>query len=48
VVAGITAYFEPGRTVDDLFRDCLHLIIDPPAATGETRDDVREASAGDG
>lgn len=30
VVAGITAYFEPGRTVDDLFRDCLELIIEPP------------------
>jgi TetR/AcrR family tetracycline transcriptional repressor len=27
VVAGITAYFEPGRTVDDLFRDCLELIV---------------------
>jgi TetR/AcrR family tetracycline transcriptional repressor len=31
VVAGITAYFQPGRTVDDLFRDCLQLIIDPDA-----------------
>ena len=31
MIAGITEYFEPGRTVDDLFRDCLRLIIDPPA-----------------
>jgi hypothetical protein len=29
VVAGITEYFQPDRTVDDLFRDCLQLIIDP-------------------
>jgi TetR/AcrR family tetracycline transcriptional repressor len=34
VVAGITAYFQPGRTVDDLFRDCLQLIIDPAGGTG--------------
>jgi TetR/AcrR family tetracycline transcriptional repressor len=27
VVAGITEYFQPGRTVDDLFADCLALII---------------------
>jgi TetR/AcrR family tetracycline transcriptional repressor len=32
VVAGITAYFQPGRTVDDLFRDCLALIIEPGTA----------------
>jgi len=31
VVAGITEYFQPGRTVDDVFRDCLRLIIDPAA-----------------
>jgi TetR/AcrR family transcriptional regulator, tetracycline repressor protein len=29
VIAGITEYFQPGRTVDDLFLDCLKLIIDP-------------------
>jgi Tetracyclin repressor-like, C-terminal domain len=27
VIAGVTEYFEPGRTVDDLFADCLALII---------------------
>ena len=27
VIAGITEYFEPGRTVDDLYADCLALII---------------------
>lgn len=32
VVAGITEYFQPGRTVDDLFRDCLELIIEGAAA----------------
>jgi TetR/AcrR family transcriptional regulator, tetracycline repressor protein len=31
MTAAITAYFQPGRTVDDLFRDCLQLIIDPPS-----------------
>lgn len=30
LVAGIAAYFEPGRTVDDLFEDCLRLVVDPP------------------
>jgi TetR/AcrR family tetracycline transcriptional repressor len=34
VVAGITEYFQPGRTVDDLFRDCLQLIIDPVGEAG--------------
>jgi TetR/AcrR family transcriptional regulator, tetracycline repressor protein len=29
VVAGIAEYFQPGRTVDDLFGDCLQLIIEP-------------------
>lgn len=28
LVAGVTEYFEPGRTVDDLFADCLALVID--------------------
>ena len=27
VVAAITDYFQPGRTVDDLFRDCLEVVI---------------------
>jgi TetR/AcrR family transcriptional regulator, tetracycline repressor protein len=27
VIAGITEYFQPGRTVDDLFRECLQLIM---------------------
>lgn len=29
VIAGITEYFEPGRTGDDLFRECLQLIVEP-------------------
>ena len=32
VMAGVTEYFQPGRTVDDLFRDCLDQIIHGPAA----------------
>jgi TetR/AcrR family tetracycline transcriptional repressor len=32
VVAGITEYFQPGRTVDDLFRECLELVIDGATA----------------
>jgi TetR/AcrR family transcriptional regulator, tetracycline repressor protein len=32
VVAGIAEYFQPGRTVDDLFGDCLQLIIEPTDA----------------
>jgi TetR/AcrR family transcriptional regulator, tetracycline repressor protein len=31
VTAAIMEYFRPGRSVDDLFRDCLQLIIDPVA-----------------
>ncbi|MCK2218375.1 TetR/AcrR family transcriptional regulator C-terminal domain-containing protein [Actinomadura sp. ATCC 31491] len=27
VMAGVTEYFEAGRTVDDLFRDCLEQIV---------------------
>jgi TetR/AcrR family transcriptional regulator, tetracycline repressor protein len=27
LIAGITEYFQPGRTVDDLFRECLQLIV---------------------
>ena len=26
-VAAITEYFRPGRTVDDLFRECLEVVI---------------------
>ncbi|WP_225730635.1 MULTISPECIES: TetR/AcrR family transcriptional regulator C-terminal domain-containing protein [unclassified Nocardia] len=33
VIAGITEYFQPGRTVDDLFRECLELVIAGAAAT---------------
>jgi TetR/AcrR family tetracycline transcriptional repressor len=32
VMAGITEYFQPGRTVDDLFHDCLLEIVEAPAA----------------
>jgi TetR/AcrR family tetracycline transcriptional repressor len=28
VVAAIGDYFGPGRTVDDLFRDCLEVVIE--------------------
>jgi TetR/AcrR family transcriptional regulator, tetracycline repressor protein len=27
VVAAVADYFRPGRTVDDLFRDCLKVVI---------------------
>lgn len=33
VVAAITEYFHPGRTVDDLFRDCLEVVIAGAAVT---------------
>lgn len=33
VIAGITDYFQPGRTADDLFRDCLRLIVEGPAGS---------------
>jgi TetR/AcrR family tetracycline transcriptional repressor len=32
VVAAIADYFQPGRTVDDLFRDCLEVVIAGAAA----------------
>lgn len=35
VVAGIADYFQDGRTPDDLFRDCLDVIIRGVAATGQ-------------
>ncbi|GGM67457.1 TetR/AcrR family transcriptional regulator C-terminal domain-containing protein [Dactylosporangium sucinum] len=28
LIAGITEYFQAGRTVDDLFRDCLEVIVE--------------------
>jgi TetR/AcrR family tetracycline transcriptional repressor len=37
MIAGITEYFQPGRTVDDLFRDCLKLIIDPAGDAREKK-----------
>ncbi|WUA12926.1 TetR/AcrR family transcriptional regulator C-terminal domain-containing protein (plasmid) [Nocardia sp. NBC_01377] len=33
VIAGITEYFRPGRTVDDLFSECLEVVIAGAAAT---------------
>ena len=30
VIAGITEYFAPGRTVDDLFRECVTLVVEGP------------------
>jgi TetR/AcrR family tetracycline transcriptional repressor len=30
-IAAITEYFQPGRTVDDLFRDCLEVVIEGAA-----------------
>lgn len=35
VIAGITEYFQPGTTADDLFRDCLALVVE--GATGTLR-----------
>lgn len=32
VVTAITEYFQPGRTVDDLFRECLEVVIEGAAA----------------
>jgi TetR/AcrR family transcriptional regulator, tetracycline repressor protein len=32
MMAAITEYFSPGRTVDDLFRDCLEVVIAGAAA----------------
>jgi TetR/AcrR family tetracycline transcriptional repressor len=32
VVAAIAEYFQPGRTVDDLFRECLEVVIDGATA----------------
>jgi TetR/AcrR family transcriptional regulator, tetracycline repressor protein len=35
MMAAITEYFRPGRTVDDLFRDCLEVVIAGAAATAK-------------
>ncbi len=36
MVAAITEYFQPGRTVDDLFRDCLDVVIAGAAVKART------------
>jgi len=36
LVAGITEYFSPGRTVDDLFRECLDVVIAGATAKSES------------
>jgi TetR/AcrR family tetracycline transcriptional repressor len=36
LMAGITEYFQAGRTVDDLFRACLDVVIEGAAATSGT------------
>lgn len=36
VVAGITEYFQAGRSVDDLFRECLDVVIEGAAARSGT------------
>jgi len=35
VMAAVTEYFRPGRTVDDLFRDCLDVVIAGAAVKAE-------------
>ncbi|MCW3819590.1 TetR/AcrR family transcriptional regulator C-terminal domain-containing protein [Micromonospora sp. DR5-3] len=35
-VAAIAEYFQPGRTVDDLFRDCLEVVIEGAAVKAGT------------
>lgn len=37
LIAAITDYFQPGRTVDDLFSDCLAVVVEGAAATVEAR-----------
>jgi len=32
VVAAIAEYFRPGRTVDDLFRECLEVVVEGATA----------------
>ena len=36
-VAAIAEYFRPGRTVDDLFRECLEVVIEGATATAGPR-----------
>lgn len=36
VVSAVAEYFEPGRTVDDLFRDCLAVVIAGAAVTASS------------
>jgi TetR/AcrR family tetracycline transcriptional repressor len=48
VVAGITDYFQQGRTVDDLFRDSLQLILNwhqPPAQAPRSSRSSRKKAA---
>jgi TetR/AcrR family tetracycline transcriptional repressor len=45
VVAGITEYFRPGRTVDDLFRECLELVIEGATAKSRLAGGVRSAGS---
>ncbi|MCW2686412.1 MAG: TetR family transcriptional regulator, partial [Mycobacterium sp.] len=33
MATAITEYFQPGRTVDDLFRECLQLVVEGTAAS---------------
>ena len=42
VIAGITEYFRPGRTVDDLFRECLGLVIDGAQAASRGTPENRQ------
>ena len=37
VLAGITEYFQDGRTPDDLFRDCLDVVVRGATATASPR-----------
>jgi hypothetical protein len=42
-VAAIAEYFQPGRTVDDLFRDCLEVVIAGAAVKAGTPPDRSSA-----
>jgi len=35
MIAGITEYFEPGRTVDDLFLECVTLVVEGPGHSAQ-------------
>ncbi|MEV4536218.1 TetR/AcrR family transcriptional regulator C-terminal domain-containing protein [Asanoa sp. NPDC049518] len=41
VVAAVADYFQPGRTVGDLFRDCLDVVIAGAAIKGSARSGTR-------